>query len=77
MYETICKHPNNGIAVLSSMLLWKKKKTSKYLKKLTKDGLVLKAIDHEVELFCPTPWQDMINWDEIDENSFLRKGLKK
>ena len=59
LYEIIDKNSGLTIDELQQKLKWKRKKILRYANKLVKDKIVLQP------KYFPTPFKDLINWDEM------------
>ncbi len=59
LYEVIDKNPGLTIDELRQKIKWKRRKISRYANKLVKDKVVLQP------KYFPTPFKDLINWDEM------------
>jgi len=68
MYEMINKYPRNKwhfymhLQHSKHFLSWSEKKTKKYLKRLIEGGV----IKEENGFYYPTPYKDLINWEEMN-----------
>ncbi|KKN05167.1 hypothetical protein LCGC14_1090080 [marine sediment metagenome] len=59
LYEVIDKNPGLTIDGLQQKVKWKRRKILRYVNKLVKDKIVLQPN------YFPTPFKDLINWDEM------------
>lgn len=70
LYELINKYPYKSSYDLAKMLKWKHEKIHVYLEKLLESKLI--KFERYVSIdkkwgFYPTPWQELINWDEFNK----------
>lgn len=61
LYELISKIPRISPLSLKLVLGCSSKKLERYLNRLKEDGL----IKEENNRYYPTPWREIINWDEM------------
>jgi len=59
LYEVIDKNPGLTIDELQQKVKWKRRRISCYANKLVKDKIV------QQPKYFPTPFKDLINWDEM------------
>ena len=72
LYKLINKNPYKSSYDLAEMLGIKHKRIHKYLERLLKDNLIKfeRYIPNTESKwgFYPIPWQELINWDEMNTN---------
>lgn len=71
LYEIISEHPSSNIYELSKLMSWTTGKTRGAVKRLEAEGLIKieKTIKdgRAVDLVTPTPWQDFLTPEELEE----------
>ena len=71
LYEKISEMPNSSVYELAKLMSWTTGKTRGAVKRLEEEGLVKieKTIrsGRAVDLITPTPWQEILTTEELEE----------
>ena len=71
MYEMIDKVEKVGFKLLRFLMGWSERKTKRHLNKLINGGIVkskkgCELCGNDNEIYYPTPWKDLVNWEEMN-----------